>query len=157
MKIGKNRLGFGFQRTEKKEERERKKNMACERWRAATSAGHALTIGWSNAAPARRRHMSPASRAEPRREPSRPGWVGRPRLCGSKRVCSLRLAPSCARDYALPARCWRVSARGMANLARLFFVCLIFVPVLVLILFLREKGPNLKKLVFGDTSRAKKR
>ena len=136
MNIRKNRLGFGFQRTKKKEEREKK--MAGERRRAATGAGHASTISWSNAAPARHRHVLPASWAEPRREPSRPGWAGQPRLRRSERACSLRLAPSRVRDYALPARCWLMSVRGTANLARFFSVCLIFVEVLVLILFLRE-------------------
>ena len=73
-----------------------------------------------------------------RAEPTGPGWAGRPRLHGSKRAWRLRLAPSRTRGYALPTCCWRVSARGMANLARLFSVCPIFVLVPILILFLRE-------------------
>ena len=139
MKIGKKQTGFRFLEVREERRKRKKKKMAGERRRAATGAGHASTTGWSNAAPARRRHVSPASLAEPQREPSRPDWAGPadPRLRGSGRACSLRLVPSRARDYALLACCWRVSARGMANLARLFSVFSIFVPAPVLILFLR--------------------
>ena len=51
-------------------------------------------------------------------------------LCESK-----RMGARAACDWHLPAR---VRARGTANLAQLFSVCPIFVPVPVLILFLRE-------------------
>ena len=94
-------LGFGFQRAEKKE----KKKSAGERRRAATGAGHASTISWNNAAPVRCRHVLPASRAEPQCEPSRPNRtdLADPRVRESRRVCSLRLAPSRARDHAFHA------------------------------------------------------
>ena len=101
-------LGFGFQRVEKKEEK-KKKESAGERRRAATGAGHASTIRWSNTAPARRRHVSPTSRAEPRREPSRPDRPTRGYAeagARGRRACSLRLAPSRAHGHALPACCW---------------------------------------------------
>ena len=112
MKIGKEGCVsvFGGQRRKKKKKRKKKKReSAGERRTVATGAGHASTIGWSNAAPARRRHVSPASRAEPRREPSR---LDRPTRdyaeagARGRRACSLRLAPSRARGHALPACCW---------------------------------------------------
>ena len=100
-------LGLSFQRAEKKE----KKKSAGERRRAATGAGHASTIGWNNAAPARCRHVLPSSRAKPQREPSRPNRTELVdlRVRGSRRACSLRLAPSRVRDHAFIARRWRVS------------------------------------------------
>ena len=138
MKIGKEGCVSVFRGQRRKE---KKGKEDCERRTAATGAGHALTIGWSNAAPARRRHVSPASWAEPRREPSRPDRPTRDYAeagARGRRACSLRLAPSRARGHALPACCWCMSTRGTANLAQLLYVCPIFVPVPVLILFLRE-------------------
>ena len=85
----KKQTGFRFledreERRKKKEKGEKKKNGR----RAATGAGHASTIGWSNAAPAIRRHVSPASRAESQREPNRTDRTGpgRPTATTRKRA-----------------------------------------------------------------------
>ena len=126
---------YRFQKIEKKE-RKKKEGSAGERRMAATGAEHASTVGWSNASPARRRHVSPvklgqtanASRTGPVNLRLRRGW----------RACALRLAHSRARDLALPAHCRRMCARGPAVLAQLLSRCPIFVSVPVLILFLRE-------------------
>ena len=96
----KRRLCFGFQRGEKKEEKKEKKKKGVgrraadggdRRQTAATGAGHASTISWSNAAPVRRRHVLPASLAKPRREPTGPAD---PRLRGGGRAWQARVQPA---------------------------------------------------------------
>ena len=135
MKIGKKQTGFRFLEVREERRKRKKKKMAGERQRAATGAGHASTIGWRNATPAMHRHVSPASRAEPQRELNRPDQTrpGRPTATTWKRA---RVQPAIG---AFPrASLHTPSVHGMANLARLFSVCPIFVSVPVLILFLRE-------------------
>ena len=130
-------LCFGFQRAEKKEEEKKKKRVgrraADSSDRRRTRVNHRLEQRSSSEASTRvaRKSGQTATRAEPT-------GPADPRLRGSGRAYSLRLAPSRVRGHALLACCWRVSARGTANLARLLSVCPIFVPVPVLILFLRE-------------------
>ena len=117
MKIGKGNYVMDFRGQRRRRKKKKKKRSVGERRRAATGAGHPSTVGWSNAALARRWHVSPAkpswtanaSRAEPNRTD--------PRLRKGCRACGLRLA-----------HCWRVSARETAVLARLPSICPIFCP-----------------------------
>ena len=145
MKIGKGDCvtDFSEDRGERRKEK-KKKRSAGERRRAATIVGHASTVSWSNAAPARRRHVSPArpsrtanaGRAEPNRT-DRPATAQKlPHVVGARAACDWCLPARVA--LALPAHCWRVSTRERVVLAWLLSICPIFVPVPVLILFLRE-------------------
>ena len=143
MKIGKQKTtGYRFSEDREEERKKKKKNgrRAAEGGdRRRTRIDHRLEQRSSSEAST---HVAcKPGRIAMRAEPTGPGRAGRPatvqnwaRMVGA---CSLRLAPSRARGHALQRAAGRVSARGTANLARLFSVFLIFVPAPVLILFLR--------------------